>query len=271
MTPGRPAAMRGGWRFWCPGLGRLLARGLLVTAVCGPASADEQAVTALLKPLHLVGYRAGTKPPHFGGLTPDARPLSMTDLRGKVVVVNFWASWCHECRPEMPALERLHREFASRGLAIIGINAREEAATIRRYAKELGLTFPAYPRSGRQDQRAVRSGRSAGDLRRRSRRTRRRVRHRFPRVGERAGASAHRGAAGRAGSAPGRAMTRRRLSLLVLGVVLATAGLIGHGIAAQPHRLIKIGALTESWGPTPAIVGLRDGLRSLDTARTRIS
>ena len=58
-------------------------------------------------------------------------------------------------------------------------------------------------------------------------------------------------------------MTRQRLCLLVLGVVLATAGLIGHGIAAQPHRLIKIGALTESWGPNPAIVGLRDGLQEL--------
>lgn len=142
MTPDRSEAMRTGWRFWHPGLGRLLARGLLVTAVCGPASADEQAVTALLKPLHLVGYRAGTRPPHFGGPTLDARQLSMTELRGKVVVVNFWASWCHECRPEMPALERLHREFASRGLAVIGINAREDNETIRRYAKELGLTFP---------------------------------------------------------------------------------------------------------------------------------
>jgi peroxiredoxin len=134
--------MRTGWRFWHPGLGRLLARGLLVTAVCGPASADEQAVTALLKPLELVGYRAGTKPPDFGGLTSDARQLSMTDLRGKVVIVNFWASWCHECRPEMPALQQLHREFAPRGLAVIGINAREETAAIRQYAKELGLTFP---------------------------------------------------------------------------------------------------------------------------------
>jgi len=142
MTPGRPAAMRGGWRLWCPGLGRLLAMGLLVTAVCGPANADEQVVTRLLKPLNLVGYRAGTMPPDFGGLTSDARQLSMTKLRGKVVIVNFWASWCHECRPEMPALQRLHREFAPRGLAVMGINAREEAAVVRRYAKELDLTFP---------------------------------------------------------------------------------------------------------------------------------
>lgn len=142
MTPERSEAVRTGWRFWHPGMRRMLVTGLLVTAICGPASADEQAVAALLKSLHLVGYRAGTTPPNFGGATPDARQLSLTELRGKVVVVNFWASWCSECRPEMPALQRLHREFASRGLAIIGINAREGPEIIRRYARELGLTFP---------------------------------------------------------------------------------------------------------------------------------
>lgn len=72
----------------------------------------------------------------------DARHVSLTELRGKVVIVNFWASWCLECRPEMPVLEQLHREFASRGLAVIGINAYESKSAVRRYAKELGLTFP---------------------------------------------------------------------------------------------------------------------------------
>lgn len=66
----------------------------------------------------------------------------MGDLRGKVVLMNFWASWCAECRPEMPVLERLHREFAAQGFAVIGINAREGSEAIRRYASELGLTFP---------------------------------------------------------------------------------------------------------------------------------
>ena len=66
----------------------------------------------------------------------------MTNLRGKVVLVNFWASWCLECRPEMPVLERLHREFGPRGLAVVGINAREETETVARYARALGLTFP---------------------------------------------------------------------------------------------------------------------------------
>lgn len=124
------------------GRGRLLAGTLLVVAVCSPASAEPPAVTALLKRLDLVGYRSGTTPPHFSGHTLDARPLSLTDLRGRVVVVNFWASWCLECRPEMSILEGLHREFASRGLAVVGINARENTRAVTRYAKELRLTFP---------------------------------------------------------------------------------------------------------------------------------
>jgi cytochrome c biogenesis protein CcmG/thiol:disulfide interchange protein DsbE len=142
MTPGRPAAMRAEWRSRRTGQGWLLAEGLLVVAVCSPVSADQPAVTPLLKPLHLVGFPSDTKPPHFSGRTLDARQLSMTQLRGRVIVVNFWASWCLECRPEMPMLERLHRDFASRGLAIIGINAREDKDAVGRYATELGLTFP---------------------------------------------------------------------------------------------------------------------------------
>ena len=119
-----------------------VAFALLMTAVCALAHADEDAIAPLIKPLNLVAYRAGTVPPPFDGKTPAARPYSLADLRGKVVIMNFWASWCAECRPEMPALEQLHRDFASRGLVMIGINAREDAATIRRYARELALTFP---------------------------------------------------------------------------------------------------------------------------------
>jgi thiol-disulfide isomerase/thioredoxin len=118
-----------------------LALALLALAPCAVARAESE-VTSLLKPLDLVGYPSRTAPPHFSGSTVDARRLSMEDLRGKVVLVNFWASWCTECRPEMPVLERLHRELAPKGLALVGVNAREQRTAILRYASELGLTFP---------------------------------------------------------------------------------------------------------------------------------
>ena len=58
-------------------------------------------------------------------------------------------------------------------------------------------------------------------------------------------------------------MTRVHVGLLVIGLFLTLSGLRDGEVAAQPQRLIRIGALTESWGPTPAIVGLREGLKEL--------
>ncbi len=121
---------------------RALSGGLLVLATWSPAGAESPAVAPLLRQLDLVAYRSGTLPPAFSARMVDARELSLAELRGRVVVLNFWASWCAECRPEMPVLERLHRHFGSRGLAVVGINAREAPATARRYANDLGLSFP---------------------------------------------------------------------------------------------------------------------------------
>jgi thiol-disulfide isomerase/thioredoxin len=114
---------------------------LLVVASCSLAQA-ESTVASLLKPLDLIDYSTRPAPPHFDGHTVETRRVSLGDLRGKVVLLNFWASWCAECRPEMPVLERLHRELGPRGLAVVGINLREESQVVRRYAGELGLTFP---------------------------------------------------------------------------------------------------------------------------------
>ena len=142
MAPSPPAAMEA----WAPALRAartgLLAFGLLVAALVGAASSDDSALASLLKTLDLRGYTSRTAPPQVSGSTLDARQLSMTEHRGTVVVLNFWASWCLECRSEMATLERLQREFSSRGLSIIGVNARESRAAVGRHATELGLTFP---------------------------------------------------------------------------------------------------------------------------------
>jgi thiol-disulfide isomerase/thioredoxin len=113
-----------------------------VVGLAGAGNADQAALAPLLKTLDLRNYTSRTAPPPFSGSTLDARPLSITEYRGSVIILNFWASWCLECRPEMPVLERLQREFSSRGLIIIGVNTREKKEAAWRYAKELGLTFP---------------------------------------------------------------------------------------------------------------------------------
>lgn len=110
---------------------------MLSTAISSGAE-----LTGLIGKLNLSGYRAGTKPPEFSGQTIDGRAVSLASLHGTVVILNFWATWCQECRPEMPLFERLQREFGAQGLRVIGINAREGPGAIRAYGKELGLTFP---------------------------------------------------------------------------------------------------------------------------------
>ena len=142
MMPSRPAAMDAWPPAWLAARAGLLTFGLLVAIVAPAARADEPALASLLKTLDLRGYTSRTMPPQFSGSTLDARQLSLTEYRGTVIVLTFWASWCLECRSEMRALERVQREFSSRGLAIIGVNARENKEAVGRYAKELGLTFP---------------------------------------------------------------------------------------------------------------------------------
>ncbi len=75
----------------------------------------------------------------LGDLT--GRRLGPRDFRGKVVFLNFWATWCIPCRQEMPTMEKLHRELKKQGLEVVAINFREAKKEVRGFAGELGLTF----------------------------------------------------------------------------------------------------------------------------------
>ena len=115
---------------------------MFASALGTPLAATPQTLTSLLAALDLRGYAPGTSAPDFSGRSLDARPVSLAGLHGKVVVLNFWATWCLECRPEMPKLEQVHREFAAQGLVVVGINAREKGDPVRVFARQLNLTFP---------------------------------------------------------------------------------------------------------------------------------
>ena len=70
-----------------------------------------------------------------GSVTPDV-------YRGKVVVVNFWASWCGPCRREQPGLQRLSEEYDGR-VAFVGVNFTDDPAAAKEYVREFGVTYPS--------------------------------------------------------------------------------------------------------------------------------
>jgi len=76
-------------------------------------------------------------PPLGGGPS-----LGVEQLRGKVVLLNFWATWCEPCKDEMPAMERLYRALAGSDFELIAVSVDEDQATVDAFVKELGLTFP---------------------------------------------------------------------------------------------------------------------------------
>ncbi len=73
----------------------------------------------------------------------DGRPLRLEDLRGKVVFLNFWATWCVPCRQEMPTMERLYRDYRESGLAVVAVNFKEAKGEVKRFFEEFHLNFPA--------------------------------------------------------------------------------------------------------------------------------
>jgi thiol-disulfide isomerase/thioredoxin len=74
--------------------------------------------------------------------TLDGRTLTLAELRGEVVVVNFWASWCAPCRHELPALDRLHADLARRGGRVLAVSIDLERRNAARFAKMNRLALP---------------------------------------------------------------------------------------------------------------------------------
>jgi peroxiredoxin len=79
----------------------------------------------------------------FTLLDTDGQQVSLQQYRGKVVFLNFWATWCIPCREEMPAIEQLHQTFESQGLAILAVNLKESHEKVKAFLNEHRLSFTA--------------------------------------------------------------------------------------------------------------------------------
>ena len=80
--------------------------------------------------------------PRLEGAALEGSPVTPDLYRGKVVVVNFWASWCGPCRREQPGLQRLSEEYDGR-VQFVGVNHTDGAPQAKEYAREFGVTYPS--------------------------------------------------------------------------------------------------------------------------------
>jgi len=119
-----------------------LQRGLLAT---GLWNADAPAAPANHMPVVLA---SGSAYPHnLPMVTLDGRAVNLSDLKGKVVFVNLWASWCPPCRAEMPGIEALYKKVDPSKVAFVMLSLDDNAAKAQKFVKAKGYTFPVYMRT----------------------------------------------------------------------------------------------------------------------------
>ena len=109
----------------------------LLLAACGDAPGGGRAGGPV---------RVGAEAPAYAAETLDGERMAISQLRGRPVLLNVWATWCHPCRQEIPALEQLHRTYAPRGLHVVGvsIDQGDQQQGIREFLQEYGASYPIW-------------------------------------------------------------------------------------------------------------------------------
>jgi peroxiredoxin len=103
-----------------------------ITAAAGTGNANTP----------MVGINLNDLAPNFEAVTNTGDKIKLSDYRGKVVILNFWATWCVPCRVEMPSFETAYTEKGGQGFAVLAVNNAETVDDVTGFGEELGLTFP---------------------------------------------------------------------------------------------------------------------------------
>ena len=124
------------------GLQRRWTAALLLAICASGAAVAEPAASAGfdVKP-----WPAGRAVPELVATATDGRVWNLKDLRGRAVLLNFWASWCEPCRAEMPSLKALAQLEGDKRLVVLAVNFKESGATIARYLQATQLQLPVVP------------------------------------------------------------------------------------------------------------------------------
>lgn len=85
----------------------------------------------------------GTAAPEFSLLDMQGNKVTLSQFKGKVVIINFWATWCPPCREEMPSMEKLYRRFADKGLVMLAVNVEDDGKElVADFLKKAPYSFP---------------------------------------------------------------------------------------------------------------------------------
>jgi thiol-disulfide isomerase/thioredoxin/outer membrane lipoprotein-sorting protein len=108
-----------------------------------PQGAKEVEKLSLFGAMGATPDLAGKAAPDFTVQTVDGKPYSLSALKGKPVLLDFWATWCGPCRKAMPSVEQISQDYKDQGLVVLGVNAGEDRDTVREFLKKTPMAYPA--------------------------------------------------------------------------------------------------------------------------------
>ena len=114
---------------------------VLVVVGCSPGPAPQASAPSSI-PSPNEGIQVGNVALDFQFPSQDQEPVFLSDLRGRPVVLNFWATWCGPCVSEMPYLQEIHEEYSEEGLVLLAINAGESPSRVEQFLQSNNLALP---------------------------------------------------------------------------------------------------------------------------------